>query len=285
MYKDLNFLLNLVNEKTLILGGKIGYKKNHEYTTELSKIIYDLIEEINPSVIIIIHLTYINLYYEYGILDKKRLPDIIFTNPRLLCKNHWRFKDYERVKMCQNYGCEHKDSFETLNYLIKKNINLKTIFSHDHEIYDDIINNNDNNEIINCLKSSYPHLLYENFKKYYLSNNFYHTNTFFQKLNIDGNVYKNIATTGFNIIQLLVNNGIKPYIIGFDTNSKKDSSYTNQKKADGYTYHNYNLEADSLFSWHNSNKIISLDILGEKLLQSQSGGNKIYKINYSSSHI
>jgi len=62
--KDLNFILDLVDDKTLIIGGKIGYEKSHNYTPKLSKIIHDLIEEINPTKIIIIHFMYIDLYYE-----------------------------------------------------------------------------------------------------------------------------------------------------------------------------------------------------------------------------
>ena len=273
--KDLNFILDLVDDKTLIIGGKIGYEKSHNYTPERCKIIYNLIEEINPTKIIIIHFMYIDLYYEKNILSKDRKIDIAFTTPMAISSGNptWRSMYVDSI-WCKELICNHKDPINVMLNLLENNTNLNVLYYYD--IFNEAMtNNNTNNQIINSIIKVNGMNKYNKFRSHYLSNNSINLNIIDRKYKINGILSKGNASSGMLLIQLLANNNLKPYILGFDIGN--NNSYSNLGVRTVTDDHNE--EADTLKMWHDTGKLVSLDLLAEDKLNQNGGTN--YKIIYT----
>ena len=260
-----NSLLEFINkdDKILILGGKIGSKNNNNYPPEKAKKIYDMIEKINPTKIIDNKATFTDHYYNYNILDKKKTPSIIAISIQELSRPYMKYlvglqnPPDTRVRL---------DSYDTLINLIKKKVGIKTvIWGERNDSAMKAIQNNTNDDQYVAEISKYKD--YNIFREHFLSDN----NCFFVLPVINGKydpyiTHENIInskgnpTTGMSIIAALVNNNIRPYIIGYSLYMDKET-YIHGHIVENS--HSFEEETDVRCNWHKQKKLVSLDLLAE----------------------
>lgn len=264
-----NSLLEFINkdDRILILGGKIGSKNSNDYHLEKAKKIYNIIEKINPTKIIDNKGSYIDHYYNYNILDKKKKPNIIVAGISEFSRKYQKYvhdlqsKVDHRVKF---------DPYDNLINLIKKKVDIKTVIfgDQDDSAMKAIQNNTNDNEDVAEI-SKYKD--YNIFREHFLSDN----NCFFVLKQINGKydpykTHENIInskgnpTTGMSVITALVNNNIKPYIIGYSLYMDKETyDFDNGHPSS----HSFEEETDVRCNWHKLKKLVSLDLLAEYQLK------------------
>jgi hypothetical protein len=263
-----NSLLEFINKDDRILilggkiGGKIGSKNSNDYYPEKAKKIYDIIEKINPTKIIDNKGLYIDHYYNFNILDKKKTPNIVVGSITEFSRKYQKDVDALQSKV------DHRvkfDPYDNLINLIKKKVDIKTVlYEHDDSAMKAIQNNTNANEYVAEI-SKYKD--YNIFREHFLSDN----NCFFVLTRANGKydpyiTHENIInskgnpTTGMSIIAALVNKNIKPYIIGYSLYMDKETSVF----AHGHhSSHSLEEETDVRCNWHKQKKLVSLDLLAE----------------------
>jgi len=158
--------------------------------------------------------------------------------------------------------------------LLENNINLNVLYYH-NTFHEDMKNNNSNNDIIKSIIDTHGKSKFIKFRNIYLSNNSININVNNRQYKINGKLSKGNASSGMLLIQLLANNNLKPYILGFDLGN--NNLYSNL--GIGTVTHDHNEEINTLKMWHDTGKLVSLDLLAEDKLK-QKGGTS-YKIYYS----